>query len=102
MILPLRVLGRAVGEADVVGLGQGADFLADVVASVPAASSSLGSRRLERDEHGHGLALQFVRAGRPRPPRPPRGWLTSALSISIVLSRWPATFSTSSMRPMIQ
>ncbi len=31
MILPLRVLGKRVGEADVVGLGQRADLLADVL-----------------------------------------------------------------------
>ena len=30
------------------------------------------------------------------------GWLTSALSISIVLKRCPDTFNTSSIRPMIQ
>jgi len=30
------------------------------------------------------------------------GWLTSALSTSMVPRRWPETFTTSSMRPMIQ
>jgi hypothetical protein len=42
------------------------------------------------------------RPGRPRRPRRRAGDATSADSISMVPRRWPETFSTSSMRPMIQ
>jgi hypothetical protein len=52
----------------------------------------------ERDEDGDGLALELV--GRPTAAASATlGWLTRALSTSIVLRRWPETLITSSMRP---
>ncbi len=101
MILPLRVLGSAAGEANVVGHGQRADLPADVLLKLLPQLVAGVAAGGERDEHRHGLALQVVR------PADGRGLghrrvAHQRASISIVLSRWPETFSTSSMRPMIQ
>ena len=51
---------QGVGEADVVGLGQRADFLADVLLEF-LAERFARLARLERDEDGDGFALQLVR-----------------------------------------
>ena len=101
MILPLRVFGRAEVKRISAGAAEFADLLGDVglefllqrIAGVRSAG--------QRDEGTHGLAGQIVGP-------PDRGRFrhvvvaTRADSISIVLSRWPETFNTSSIRPMIQ
>ena len=83
------------------GVAQGADLLADVLAQV-FLQLFVGLAAFQRDEAADAFALDFVGAGRRRRLRRPLGWLTRALSISMVLRRWPATLSTSSTRPMTQ
>ena len=54
-------LGQGVGEADLVGPGQGADLLGDVGRAAPSSSaSSPVAAALERDERGDRLALELV------------------------------------------
>ena len=65
-------------------------------------SSSVGSKPPAKVTNT-ATASPLMSCGRPTAAASATaGWLTRALSISIVLSRWPETFSTSSMRPMIQ
>ena len=97
-------LRQVVAEADVLRLRDRPDFLADPVAQflrdlralrrLPGARAS--ARRTRRP-----LRRSCRRAGRRRRLPRPADSATSADSISIVPSRWPDTFSTSSMRPMI-
>ena len=94
-------LGQRSGEADVVGLGQRADFLANVLLRSSLRSFSSGLPLLSVTNTA--TASPLISSGRPTAAASATcGWLTRALSISIVLRRCPATFSTSSMRPMIQ
>ena len=93
--------GQGGGEADVVGLRPGRRFPCGRGASVPSCRASLGSPALSVTKTATASPLISSAGRRPR-LRPRAGWLTRALSISIVLRRWPATLSTSSMRPMIQ
>ena len=94
-------LGQGVGEADLVGPGQGADLLGDVGAQL-LAERSLGCWPDSRVTKA-AIAWPFRSSGLPTTAASATsGWLTRALSTSIVESRWPATLSTSSTRPMIQ
>ena len=94
-------LGQGFREADFVRTGQGADLLGDVRSKLLPQRLAGLLAGFERDERGN--ACPFSSSGLPTTAASAtRGWLTSALSISIVESRWPATLSTSSTRPMIQ
>ena len=54
-------LGQRVGEADLVGPGQGADLLGDVLAAAPSsAPRSAASPPIEGHEAGDALALDLV------------------------------------------
>jgi len=74
-------LRQVVAETDLLRLGNRADLLADPVAQIdsPVVSSGLPTTAASATS----------------------GLVTSADSISIVPMRWPDTFSTSSMRPVI-
>ena len=95
-------LGQGVGEPDVVGAGQGADLLDDVGAQLlpqRLAGASWPDSRVTKAE----IACPRSSSGLPTTAASATlGWLTRALSTSMVESRCPATFSTSSTRPMIQ
>jgi hypothetical protein len=67
-----------------------------------ALASSPSGRALEHHEGADRLARHVVGAADHRRLGHQRVGDTSADSISIVPMRWPETFSTSSMRPMIQ
>ncbi len=70
--------------------------------SAPSSSSSVGSwPSLSVTKAAMRLALHLVRLPTTAASAT-AGWSTSALSTSIVPMRWPATFSTSSMRPRSQ
>ena len=53
-------LGQGVGEADLVGPGEGADLLGDVGAQLLPQRLAGLLARFERDEGGDRLALQLV------------------------------------------
>ena len=94
-------LGQGVGEADVLRLGDRADLLGHVAAQRGRGVVVHARPALRRDERHDRRAGEVVgpadhgRLGHLR-------WETSALSTSMVPMRWPETFITSSMRPMIQ
>ena len=89
------------GEMNVVGHGQRADLFADVVLQFLPQFLGRIQAAGQSDEDRDGFAFDVV--GRPTAAASATaGWLTRALSISMVLSRCPETFNTSSMRPMIQ
>ena len=102
MIFPLRVLGKRIGEADIVGLGQRADFFRHPLAQFFFQFAGGLRPCFEGDERGDGLSLEIVGTSHHRSFGHRFGCATSADSTSIVLSRCPLTFSTSSTRPMIQ
>ena len=90
------------GKANFVRLGDRSDDAANVAAQLFAEFRGGLKSVLQRDKRDHALALDFVGPADDRGFGDGFVWLTSALSISEVPSRWPATFSTSSMRPTIQ
>jgi hypothetical protein len=103
MILPERVLGRLSPKRMSLGLAIGP-------ISLPTQSrSSLASLGLVAGGRGRlsttkaQMASPVVSSGRPTTAASATSsvQLTSADSISIVPMRWPETFSTSSMRPVM-
>ena len=101
MILPERVLGSA--SVKRISSGRASAPISLTTCS-PSAFFSSALRRhaaLERHEGDDRLPLQLVAAADHR-RLGDAGVQTSALSISAVPRRWPATLSTSSMRPMTQ
>ena len=95
----LRQIG---GEEDLVGPGDRADLLDDVLLELVG---QLRRRRLTPSFSvtNAATAWPLISCGRPTTAASATfGWSTSALSTSIVPSRCPATFSTSSTRPSSQ
>jgi hypothetical protein len=104
MILPLRVLGRLSPKRMSLGLAIGPISLATQSRSCLAmalASSPRGAGALEHHEGADGLAGGVVRPAHHRGLGHQLGAADQADSISIVPMRWPLTFSTSSMRPVM-
>ena len=104
MILPLRVFGRLSAKRISSGLAIAPSCSAtqsrSSFASVPP---SPAPGRKPRQTTNADTASPLISCGRPTTAASAiRGCATSADSISIVPRRCPATFSTSSMRPMIQ
>ena len=105
MILPLRVLGRLSPKRMSLGLAIGPISLATQLRSSLAiclASSPVGRERLSTTKAQTASPVRS--SGRPTTAASAtRSVLaTSADSISIVPRRWPETFSTSSMRPVMR
>src|SRR5207244_3344250 len=95
MIFPLRVLGSASVKRMSSGRAKAPISLATCSRSTRL-SSSLGVR-LDSSVTKAAIAWPFSSSGRPTTAASATaGWLTSALSTSIVPRRWPATFTTSS------
>jgi hypothetical protein len=97
-------LGQVVAEADVLGLGDRADLLGHPVAQFLGdrlASSPVGRGRLSTTKAQMASPVSVVGAAHHGGFGHQLGAATSADSISIVPMRWPETFSTSSMRPVI-
>jgi len=103
MILPLRVLGRLSPKRMSLGLAigpislptQSRSSLAILVAASPAGRACLSTTKAQ-------IASPVMSSGRPTTAASATSGLeTSADSISIVPMRWPETFSTSSIRPMM-
>ena len=94
-------LGQGVGEADIRGPGDGADFLGNVALEnfrkrSPGFTPPLGVTKAT-------TAVPVISSGRPTTAASATSlWETRALSTSMVPIRWPEMFITSSMRPMIQ
>ena len=100
MILPLRVFGRAPVKRMSSGWASAPISWRTCFFS-SSRSASFGSPFLSVTNTATASPLSS--SGRPTAAASATfGCDTSALSISIVLSRWPETLSTSSMRPMIQ
>ncbi len=94
-------LRQAFRETNVRGAREGADIGGDVIAENVAQIGGRGLPGPERDEAT--MASPLISSGRATTAASATaGWLTSALSISIVLKRWPATLMTSSTRPSTQ
>jgi hypothetical protein len=97
-------LGQVVAEADVLGLGDGADLLGHPVAQLVGDLLGFvagGARALEHHEGADGLAGGVVGAAHHGGFGHQVGVADQGDSISIVPMRWPDTFSTSSMRPVM-
>ena len=93
--------GQGGCEADVVGHGQGADLLADV--GLELLAQVFGRlAAVERDEHRDRLALDFVRPADGRGFGDRRMAHQGAFDLDRARAGGRDTFSTSSMRPMIQ
>ena len=104
MILPERVLGRLSPKRMSLGFAMGPISLATQLRSSVAiflASSPVGRERLSTTKAQ--MASPVVSSGRPTTAASATSsvQLTRADSISIVPMRWPETFSTSSMRPVM-
>jgi hypothetical protein len=94
-------LGKRVGEANRVGPGEAADLVGDVLGEAPRLSSPW--RLPGRSVTNATRAWPLSSSGRPTTAASATArCATSALSISAVPRRWPATFTTSSTRPMSQ
>ncbi len=94
-------LGESLGETDIVGFGDGADFLGHMLAEFFAEPGVAGEPAFKGNEGDEGLAFQRIRP----PDDGGFGDLRVAdegASTSAVPMRWPATLRTSSMRPTIQ
>ena len=103
MILPERVLGSSGDDHDLARLGDRADLLLHVLAQllddVLAAVARRDSRRITNAQ----TAWPVVSSAAPTTAASATfGCETSADSISVVESRWPETFMTSSTRPSSQ
>ena len=94
--------GKSLGEADLGRPRELADFVRHPIADLAAQLVAIVASLLQSDERADGFAGQFVRLAERPPPRPLPGCFTSADSTSIVLSRWPLIFMTSSTRPSTQ
>src|SRR5487761_2152041 len=94
---PRARLGQVIAEADVLGFGDRADLLADPIAQFLRNFLRLCAGRAH-------TASPVMSSGRPTTAASATSavFATSADSISIVPRRWPDTFSTSSMRPMMR
>ena len=94
-------LGQRVGEADVRGLRDAADLVHHVLAQILRERAPDGVPRFGVTKAT--IAVPVRSSGRPTTAASATcAWATSALSTSIEPMRWPETFITSSMRPMIQ
>ncbi len=101
MILPLLVLGRASAKRMSSGLAKPPISEATCALSFSANSGEASKPRSK--VMNAAIASPLISSGLPTTAASATaGWLTSALSTSIVPRRWPETFSTSSTRPMIQ
>ena len=101
MILPLRVFGSASVKRISSGRAMAPISFTTCSFSAPLSASSTGTPACTVTKATR--AWPFRSSGRPTTAASATlGWETSALSTSIVPSRWPATFMTSSTRPMIQ
>ena len=103
MILPERVFGRLSPKRMSFGLAIGPISLPTQSRSSLAIFCAVGARRAAPFSTTNAHTASPVRSsGRPTTAASATiGLATSADSISIVPRRWPDTFSTSSMRPMI-
>ena len=102
MILPLRVFGSESVKRMSSGRAKAPISLATCAPQLLLERVARLHARL-RASRRRRCAWPLSSSGRPTTAASATaGWLTSALSTSIVPSRWPATLSTSSTRPMIQ
>ena len=102
MILPLRVLGSESVKRMIVGTRERADLLDHVLRAVRRAIVA-SPWRAPSSVTNATTAWPFISSGLPTTAASATvGCDTSALSTSIVPSRWPETLITSSTRPMIQ
>ena len=102
MIFPQRVLGSASAKRMSSGLATAPISFATCWRSSVSELLARVKPSLQRHERDHALAFQFVGTADDRGLGDCFVWLTSALSTSAVPMRWPATLSTSSIRPTIQ
>ena len=104
MILPERVLGRLSPKRMSFGLAIGPiSFATHSRSSLAIFSASAPSGRACFSTTNAHTASPVMSSGRPTTAASATcGFETSADSISIVPRRWPETFSTSSMRPMMR
>jgi hypothetical protein len=101
MILPERVFGSA--SVKRISLGFAIAPICRVTWSSNALASAPSARALPRGVTKATIAVPVRSSGRPTTAASATfSCETSALSTSMLPIRWPATFITSSMRPMIQ